>query len=148
MIDQKAKSDAATGSPATGKARLWTALGIGLIVFVLYTLSHPGRIDIVDGQYRYEIAQNLLHEGRPVIFDRQLIDLEVGSLPGLNGEYYSFYGVGGSAVAMPILMIADLFTDYNGDLHRFLFSLISAFAGALVACVLFLFYCDIGASYK
>src|SRR5271157_3599776 len=47
----------------------WIASGIFLLVLAIYVLSSPGRIDIIDGQARYDVAYNWLLEGRPVLRD-------------------------------------------------------------------------------
>ena len=52
-----------------GSGRGWSAasVGIGLLVFGLYAITGPGRIDMIDGQIRYEAAVRWLQEGRPLI---------------------------------------------------------------------------------
>jgi hypothetical protein len=134
--------------PVKDRSRWLTATGIGLIALVLFVLSHPARIDVVDGQYRYDTAQALLHTGKPAIIDPALKRLRIGSPHGRDGKQYSFYGIGGSLTAIPLLYVADFFNDSNEDLHRFLFATTGAFFGALTLAVLYLFYRDLGVSSR
>ena len=41
------------------------ALGVSLVLLGLYVLTSPGRIDMVDGQVRYEVARNWIDRVAP-----------------------------------------------------------------------------------
>jgi hypothetical protein len=125
--------------PAAGmEARRWTtALGVFLVVGVAYALSGPGRIDTIDGQWRYEVAANLVKEGRPVIRDPAL---RGSGLPGRDGLRYAYYNAGASVAGFPFVWVGELLGDADGEVQRFLFSLTSAVAGGLLASALYLFY--------
>jgi hypothetical protein len=116
------------------------ALGILLAVSIAYILSGPGRIDIIDGQFRYEVAVNLLREGRPVIRDPAIL---WGARRGLGGLWYSYYNVGPSVAGLPFVWLGRL-ANGTEETKRFLFSLTSAVAGGLLASALYLFYRALG----
>jgi hypothetical protein len=120
----------------------WIAAGIFLLVLAIYVLSSPGRIDIIDGQARYDVAYNWLLEGRPVLRD-PWIGRRMG-VPGLRGLTYSFYGAPASLFSMPLVWLGLLIDVPPGEPSRFLFSLTSPIFGALIAVILFLFYVDLG----
>ena len=116
------------------------ALGIFLLVTAVYALAGPGRIDIIDGQYRFEVARNLMEHGSLRVDDPFL----AGSVPGIAGGAYSPYGVSGSIVSLPLLMLADVAGPAPIDRQQFFFSFTSAVFGAATASVLFLFYSTLG----
>ncbi len=117
-----------------------TALGLFLVVSAVYALSGPGRIDIIDGQLRYEVALNLLNGGRPEIRDPVL---RFASLPGRDGSVYSFYNAGASLAGLPLLWLGQV-AHRNQETPRFMFSLTSALFGGLVAAALYVFYRTLG----
>jgi hypothetical protein len=49
--------------------RVPTLLGLFLAVFAILALTGPGRIDINDGQTRYEVARSLYEHGDVQIRD-------------------------------------------------------------------------------
>jgi hypothetical protein len=116
--------------------RWTTAAGIFLVISVVYILSGPGRIDMIDGQFRYEVAANLVSEGRPVLHDPALY---WGGRSGLDGSWHSYYNVGASVAGSPLVWLGRI-ANGSGETQRFLFSLTSAFAGGLLAAALYLFY--------
>src|ERR1043166_6843922 len=61
-----------------------TLLGLFLFVFAILALSGPGRIDIVDGQTRYEVARSLVDHGDSVIRDP---DVRYTVFPGRDGRW-------------------------------------------------------------
>ncbi len=113
------------------------AFGIFLATLVIYIATSPGRIDIVDGQSRYEAAYNWLLLGRPLVLDPILHFMAV---PGPDGLPYGFYGAAGSLFGMPLVGLGILAGDSSGEIPRFLFSFTTPIFGALTAAVLFLFY--------
>ena len=122
---------------------LCLAAGIFLTVLALYVLFNPGRIDLIDGQVRYEVTMNWLTMGRPVLRDPTLLDLSAGGI-GKNGFTYSHYGPAAIVAAMPLVWAGTFYDDPPGEATRFLFSLTGSVIGALAASVLYLFYMELG----
>ena len=106
----------------------------------------PGLRDrhrIIDGQYRFEVAKNLLEE-RSI----QLMDPFLGfGAVGINGVY-SPYGVSGSIVSLPLVILANLAGASSLDCQQFFFSFTSALFGAATAAILFLFYTTLGVARR
>jgi len=127
-----------TPRPSNG----WIGAGIFVFVLAIYVLSSPGRIDIIDGQARYEVTYNLLLDGRPVVRDPWI--KPVRGVPGRKGLSYSIYGAPGSVFSMPLVWLGLLADNPPGEPSRFLFSLTSSIFGALIAVVLYLFYIELG----
>ena len=85
--------------------RWQTALtGLMLSVFALVALSGPGRIDIVDGQARYEVARSLVEHGDLVIRDP---NVWFSALPGRDGRLYSNYRFPHSVAGVAAILAAD-----------------------------------------
>jgi hypothetical protein len=126
--------------PGAGRrGRAGAALGLFLLVTAAYCLSAPGRIDSVDGQYRYEVSRSLVTIGEPVIGDPAIL-----FVPGLDGKHYSAYGASASLAAAPLVGLGGLAPDPLGERRRFLFSMTTPVFGGLLAAVLFLFLGDLG----
>src|SRR5215469_11557903 len=123
--------------------RAYIAAGIFIFVLAAYALSSPGRIDIVDGQARYDVTYHWIVTGRPVFTDPWLRFM---SVRGPDGLPYSPYGAAASVVAMPLVRLGLLVDTPAHETSRFLFSLTCAIFGAGVAVVLFLFYLELGIS--
>lgn len=118
------------------------AVGILFATLTVYVATSPGRIDIVDGQSRYDVAYHWVVEGRPVL--RDPIIGSFMAVPGRDGLPYGYYGAAGSLFSAPLITLGLLLGDPSGEAARFLFSLTSSIFGALTATVLFLFYRDLG----
>jgi hypothetical protein len=116
------------------RARTLTALGVGLFVAAVYVATGPGRVDIIDGQYRFEVARNLVEYSSIQVRDPFLTD----AVKGLLGAY-SPYGLSGSLSAVPLVALSSLFGAPSQDRQQFLFSFTSGISGAITAAVLFLF---------
>ncbi len=123
----------------------WIACGIFLVTLSVYVLSSPGRIDIIDAQYRYEVAQNLLRYGRPYVTDPALSSPTFRVL-GADGSFYSNFGFAGTGFSLPLVWLGNLFDAGKGETTRFLFSLTSCIFGALCALVLYFFYRELRVS--
>jgi hypothetical protein len=115
------------------------AIGVFLFVGAVYGAASPGRIDIIDGQYRFEVAKNLIHDGSIQIRDPFLGDV----VEGISGAY-SHYGISGSLVALPLVLLANITGTPSLDREQFLFAFTSALFGAATAAALFLFYTSLG----
>ena len=104
-------------------------------------LSSPGRIDLIDGQTRFDVTYNWLTKGLPVLGDPWIRPFR--GVEGQGGLAYSYYGAPGSVFAMPLVWIGGVEKVTALELSRFLFSMTSPIFGALIALVLFLFYVEL-----
>lgn len=111
------------------------SLGVFLVVLAVYGIVGPGRIDIIDGQYRFEVAHSLATVGSVEVSDPMLGD----AVQGIDAVY-SPYGVSGSIVPLPLVLAARLFGPPSIDRQQFFFSFGSAVLSAGTAAILFLFY--------
>ena len=127
------------GPPRAGLA----ALGVACVAMALYALSGPGRIDMIDGQLRYEPAARWLDEGQPVVRDPQL-----RAVPGLRGQSYSRYGLGGTLTGMPFMALVPAELDPLEENRRFAFALSSAAGGALACAALLVLLVRLGVGLK
>ena len=132
--------------PLQAAAKWWIASGIFLLVVGIYGLSGPGRIDMVDGQIRFDVAYNWLATGRPVVTDDWIGPLM--GVPGRDGHRYSFYGAPASVFGMPLVWAGIHSGAHDVQLSQFLFSLTSSLFGAAIAPLLFLFYLELGATVR
>ncbi len=116
----------------TAATRGWGLALAGLFVFVLaaVSLSGPGRMDIVDGAPRYEVARSLLEHGDVLIRDPEITFCV---LPGRDGNRYSLYRLPQSVLGVPALLLADATGPHSEARRQFFFVLTSAFAAALLA---------------
>jgi hypothetical protein len=110
-----------------------------------YALSGPGRIDISDGQQRYDVAYSWLVEGRPFFRNPWL---KHQSVTGRGGQPYSICGAPASVFSMPLVWWGAHLDDFSHETSRFLFSLTSEIFGAGVVVVLFFFYIELGLSLR
>ena len=127
-----------------GSATWFIACGLFIFILAVYVLSSPGRIDIVDGQMRFDVSYHLLITGRPSVGDGWLGPLF--GVVGRKGYYYSFYGPAGSVIAMPLVWAGIHLDPRSIQASEFLFSLASAILGAAIAPLLFVFYLELGAA--
>jgi len=128
-------------------SKWWIASGVFLFVLALYVLTSAGRIDIIDGQARFDVAYNWLVTGRPVLRDPWLGPYFAVS--GRDGLQYSYYGAPASVFAMPLVWLGfNNAGSSNIQPSQFLFSLTSSIFGAGIALILFLFYLELGATTR
>src|SRR5438128_11421796 len=105
-------------------------VGLFLSTFALCALSGPGRIDIIDGQARYEVARSLVEHGDTIIRDP---NLWFPVLPGRDGKLYTPYRLPQSILGVPAIWLADVTGPVSEARRHFFFSLTSAFVGAAMA---------------
>ncbi len=115
------------------------AVGVFLLVGAVCALAGPGRIDMIDGQYRFEVARNIIERGSVQVYDPYL----GGAVVGVSGVY-SPYGIAGSVVAMPMILLGKASGTPSVDREQFFFSFTSALFGAAAAALLFVFYTHLG----
>lgn len=121
------------------------ALGIALVALAAFILMNPGRIDIIDGQWRFEVAYNLARDSSLSVEDPAL---RRSGLPGKNGERFSVYGISGSLAGLPLVAAANALIPENRDLAQFMFAQTSSIWGATGLALLFLIYRQLGLSSK
>lgn len=125
--------------------KLCVGLGLFLAILGAYLLTSPGRIDIVDGEARFDVARSLVVKGRPILTD-PLIGSLMG-IPGRGGLQYSFYGAPASVFGAPLVWLG-LKHATTIERAQFMFSLTSSIFGAAIAPVLFLFYLELGVALR
>jgi len=125
------------------RQRLVIALGVCLFAAAVYIAAGPGRIDIIDGQYRFEVARNIVEDYSIQLRDPFLSDAVNGYLGA-----YSPYGVSGSLTGVPLVALANLLGGSSQERQQFFFSFTSGLAAAATAGVLFLFLCELGLSQR
>lgn len=124
-----------TAPPATSRKPVsWPLCLVGLFIaaFALVALSGPGRIDIDDGQLRFEVAQNLVDHGEPTIRDP---DLWFTVLPGRGGKRYTMCRFPHSVLGVGAILVADATGPVSEARRHFYFSLIGAAVGAGLAMI-------------
>lgn len=112
----------------------WLSTGIFLFVLGVYLLSSPGRIDIVDGQIRFDVTQSWISTGLPELRDPALRGY---GLAGRDGKLFGFYNAGPSVAGATLIWLGRTGADEVGEMQRFLFSLTSSFFGAGTIVVLY-----------
>ena len=144
MTKQTDKKPESQKPSFSGRSSALAAIGIFLLVSSIYILSSPGRIDIIDGQIRYEVTTNIVKYGRPVMRDPALAGM---GAQGNYDEMYSYYSSAASLSPLPLVWLGNAITG-NQETERFLFSLTSPIFGGLCATILFLFYLQLGVPGK
>jgi hypothetical protein len=116
-------------------------VGLFLLVFAVTALSGPGRIDIVDGQTRYEVARSLVEHGDSVIRDK---DVWFAVLPGRDGQPHTNYRFPHSGLGVVAIWIADATGPSDEMRRQFFFTLISPLACAFLAVIYALWFRGLG----
>ena len=104
--------------------------GLFLTVFAVVALSGPGRIDIVDGQTRYEVARSWVDHGDLVIRDPNVWFVV---FPGRDGRLYTKYRFPQSIAGVMAILVADATGSCKEARRHFFFTLTSAFGCAVLA---------------
>ncbi len=121
----------------------WRLAVAGLFVFVFaaVALSGPGRIDIVDGQTRYEVARSLVEHGDSVIRDPHVW---FGVLPGRDGLSHTNYRFPQTGLGVLAIWTADATGPVDESRREFFFALISPLACAILALTYALWFRGLG----
>ena len=124
--------------PSTaGRSTILAALGVSLLLLGLYLATSPGRIDMIDGQFRYEVARNWLDHRRPVVLDRALAGVS-GLAIRTPTAVYSVYNAAASITPMPLMLLSRGLPGHGADRERFFFAMTGPVFGAMLGGVLLL----------
>jgi hypothetical protein len=132
-------------SPETSRPVVWSLAlaGQALAVFAAVALSGPGRIDIVDGQTRYEVARSLVEHGDLAVRDERVW---FWVFPGRHGQRFTYYRFPQSVAGAGAIWLADRTGPTSEGRRHFFFSLIGAAACALLAVTYSLVFRGLGHS--
>lgn len=128
MLNQSTRDDG-TAAPSAAGWLLATG-GLFLFVFAVVALSGPGRIDILDGQTRYEVGRSLVEQGDSVV---RAPEAWFSVFPGRDGQRFTNYRFPQSAIAALAIIISDLTGEANEPRRHFFFSLAGAVECGLIA---------------
>ncbi|MCI0457419.1 MAG: hypothetical protein L0Z62_10660, partial [Gemmataceae bacterium] len=132
------------GADAPRSPGLWWGVAlVGQFVFVFsaVALSGPGRIDIVDGQTRFEVARSLVEHGDSAIRDERVW---FWTFPGRDGQRHTPYRFPQSVLGAGAIWLADATGPVSEGRRHFFFVLTSAFACALLPLAYALWFRHIG----
>jgi hypothetical protein len=109
----------------------WPAAVIGLaaVVFAVVALSGPGRIDIEDGQLRFEAGRSLVTHGDTAIRDPRAV---WHRFPGRDGLIHTYYRFPGEVIAAACVLLADATGPATESREQVFYS----FHGATIAVAL------------
>jgi hypothetical protein len=115
----------------------------GLFVFTaaVVALAGSGRMDIIDGQSRYEVARSLVDHGDVEVRDP---DVTFCVLPGRNGKRFSLYRLPQSVLGVSALWLADATGPVRETRRQFFFVLTGAVAAGVLAVSYALWLCRLG----
>src|SRR5262245_31780809 len=97
------------------------ALGVFLTLVAVYVSSNVGRIDIIDGQVHYDVAQNWRRTGLPQVTDPWL--LHTRYVVRTKSLAYSAYNAAASVTPMPFMVVSRLLPGHSVERDRFLFTM-------------------------
>lgn len=122
-------------NPARNSRMVWplALAGLGLFTFAIVALTGPGRIDIVDGQTRFEVGRSLVEHGDSVLRDDRIW---FGSFPGRNSQNYTYYRFPQSLLAAAAIVVADATGPVSEGRRHFYFVL----SGAVCCGILSILY--------
>jgi hypothetical protein len=106
--------------------------GLALVVFAVVALSGPGRIDIDDGQARFEAGRSLVEHGDLAVRDPRVV---WHRLPGRNGQDYTYYRFPQELIAAGCILVADATGPSSEGRRHFIFSLHGAVVAAALAAL-------------
>ena len=131
-----------TPAPRPRARLVAAALGVALCLLGLYVLTSPGRIDMIDGQVRYEVARNWLDRGRPIVLDDTLTPIALTVKTG-QGDY-AVYSASPSIAAMPLLLLCRALPGHREERERFAFAMVGPVFGAALGGLLVVAYAMLG----
>ena len=116
-------------------------VGCGVLAALLLVV--PGTINVLDGQSMFGVTRSIVERGDVTVYGPTY------GVPGLHGRWYSKYGPGQSALAVPLYLagraIAQLVPPgYRPELPMMAASLLPALATALTSAMLVLAAFELG----
>ncbi len=124
-------------------AAWWSVALVGqfLLVFSVVALSSPGRIDIIDGQTRYEVAQSLVDHGDSVVRDQ---GCWFPIYKGRDGQRYTTYRLPQSLLGVGAIAASDATGPVSETRRQFFFTLISPLTAAWIAVIYAVWFRGLG----
>ena len=114
---------------------------IFLFFFGLYVLTSSGSVHgTIDGTIRYAITKNIIACGSVSIPEELGCD---NGVKGINGKYYSWYGIGQPLLMVPLYVIGKTLGN-----PEFVVSLFNPLISAITCVVIFLFCINLGYSNR
>jgi hypothetical protein len=110
--------------------------GVFLALLGIYLMTAPGRIDSIDGQWRYEAARNWLDSGDPHVTDRYLLYTRGQVNSPSSGRAYTVYNAAPSIAAMPLMILSRLVPGHTTERDHILFSFTGPIFGAALGALL------------
>lgn len=138
-------SDARMPCPKATWSWRFALAGQFVFVFSVLALSGPGRIDIVDGQTRYEVARSMIDHGDSIIRDE---NCWFAVYAGREGHKYTNYRFPQTGTGLLAIMAADATGPVSEMRRQFFFTLISPFAAAILAITYSLWFRNLGYTTK
>jgi hypothetical protein len=126
-------------------AWLTALLGLFVLVTAVVMLSGPGRLDIIDGEPRYETARSLVEHGDAEIRDP---NVTFTVLPGRDGRRFSNYRLPQSLAGAVAIWCADATGPRDEMRRHFFFVQIGAVACGVLAVCYALWFRRLGLSPK
>lgn len=122
---------------------VWTIalFGLGLFIFAVVALSGPGRIDIVDGQTRFEVGRSLIEHGDSALRDDRI---SWSRFPGRDGNDYSYYRFPQSIMAAGAIWLADATGPISEGRRHFFYVQCGAVACGLLSVLYAIWFRRIG----
>jgi hypothetical protein len=117
-------------------------LGLACATFALYVLTNVGRIDIIDGQIRYDVAANWLDTGQPTVTDRFMMPTSLVLRPPHGA--YGAYLAAPSVTPMPFMLLSRLLPGHTIERDRFAFTMAGPLFGAAGVAILVWLYGQLG----
>ena len=117
--------------------QLSVVVGLFLMAFAVVALSGPGRIDVVDGQTRYEVSRSLVEHGD---CDVRNPNVWFSVFPGRSGRLYTYYRFPQSVLGVGAVLLSDATGPVREERRHFFFALTSAAAAAALAVLYLLWF--------
>ena len=136
-----AKRDSLTFN-CMGKFAL-SLVGLWASVFAMAALTGPGRIDIVDGQTRFEVSQSLIDDGDSAVRDPRIW---WGRFPGRDGLDFTYYRFPHSVLGAGAVWLADATGPVSEGRRHFFFTMVGPFCCGLLAVLYAVWFRRIGLS--
>lgn len=115
------------------------ALGLYLAIASIYVLSHSGRLDMIDAQFKFDTTWSILTHGDVQLRDRALL-----SVLGRPDPPYAPYTLAASVTGLPLALFGRLLDPDSRELAQFAWALTPALLGAVTIPLLFVIWRALG----